>query len=206
MTILGTGQPPFLERPDQSTLGVNRSCVGNLISRGEGRRYFEFFQETRLWTRSAATRVGGTRFRARTLFYCRRTELSRPARMCAPRPRRRGSSAGTAARTCRPYGAGLCQQHGATPSLYLMDCRTGGKSCRRQVTELGRVTGPLLPREQKIKEVFEQIPWGRSTDARKAIGAYNTGWYVRRLIARRLMRRIGRDKYELTSWAERHAS
>jgi hypothetical protein len=68
------------------------------------------------------------------------------------------------------------------------------------VTELGRV------REQKIKEVFEQIPWGRSTDARKAIGAYNTGWYVRRLIARRLIRRIGRDKYELTSRAERHAS
>ena len=66
------------------------------------------------------------------------------------------------------------------------------------MTELGRVTGPLLPREQKIKEVFEQIPWGRSTDARKAIGAYNTGWYVRRLTARCLMRRIGRDKYELT--------
>src|SRR3984893_8724369 len=110
MTILGSGQPPLLERPDQSTLGVNRSLCRQLvllISRGGGRRYFEFFEE-------------GVR---------------------AP---------------------------------------------------------TLLPREQKIKEVFEQIPWGRSTDARKAIGAYNTGWYVRRLIARCLMRRIGRDKYELT--------
>ena len=72
------------------------------------------------------------------------------------------------------------------------------------MTELGRVTGPLLRREQKIKEVFEQIPWGRSADTRKAIGAYNTVWY--RLIARGLMRRIGRDKYELTSTAERDAS
>jgi hypothetical protein len=34
--------------------------------------------------RSAATRVGGTRFRAGTLLWCRRTELSPPARMCAP--------------------------------------------------------------------------------------------------------------------------
>ena len=92
---------------------------------------------SRLWTRSAATRVGGTRFRARTLFQCRRTEL-RPTRSVPPPRRREGKAQREPPAHLRPHGAGLCQQHGATPSLYLMGCRTGGKSFRRQVTELGR--------------------------------------------------------------------
>jgi hypothetical protein len=126
-------------------LTVPVSAIVLLISRGGGPAILRIRRgRARLWTRSAARRVGGTPFRARTLFYCRRTELSRPARMCAPRPRRREAPREPPARTCRPHGAGLCHQHGATPSLYLMGCRTGGKSCRRQVTELGRVTGPLF--------------------------------------------------------------
>ena len=143
MTILGSGQPPFLERPHQSTLGVNRSCVGNCAaSRGGGPAIFRIRRgRARLWTRSAARRVGGTPFRARTLFYCRRTELSRPARMCAPA---RASGEGRKPRKySNKYRGEEAQMHGKQSGIQ---------------------------------------------------------------VARGFMRRIGRDKYELTSTAERHAS
>jgi hypothetical protein len=35
---------------------------------------------------------------------------------------------------------------------------------------------PRLRRRQKTKEVFEQISWGRSADARKAIGRTSSAW------------------------------
>ena len=56
---------------------------------------------------------------------------------------------------------------------------------------------PRRRRRQKIKEVFEQY---RGEEAQMH------GKQSCIQVARGLMRRIGRDKYELTSTAERHAS
>jgi hypothetical protein len=64
-------------------------------------------------------------------------------------------------------------------------------------SRLGNLKGPLLPREKKILNAFKRMHWGRTSDARRAIGADYSDWYLKRLIARGRLRKVGRDKYEV---------